>query len=186
MSNELIFYTQIASILTFVGTVFVLYKLLVSQKDATIEALRERIATQQDRMAYENPDALNERLSKRITLLSDELARLSTDKETNADAIKIKEEELTGAKEMYERLQKLVMHTSGMSITYFCPVCNEPTLECSEAKQTFFPEKSEYFRVAYRCGYSAVNGVKASECRSNNAPLTFHLTGPARKAAQAD
>jgi hypothetical protein len=184
MSNELIFYTQLASIFTFVGTVFVLYKLLVSQKDATIEALRERIAIQQDRMAFESPDALNERLSKRITLLSDELTRLGTDKETNAEAIMAMEKELTGAKEMYERLQKLVMHTSGMSVTYFCPVCDEPTLECTEAKQTFSPEKSEYFRVAYRCGYSDVNGVKASECRRNTEPLTSHSTGPTRKAAQ--
>ena len=167
MSNELIFYTQLASILTFVGSVFALYKLLVSQKDATIEALRERIATQQDRMTFESPDVLNERLSKRITLLSDELARLSTDKEINAEAIRAKEEELTGAKEMYERLQKLVMHTSGMSVTYFCPKCDEPTLEYTEAKQTFSPEKSEYFRVVYRCGYSTVNGVKTSECCRN-------------------
>jgi len=167
MSNELIFYTQLASVLMFVGTVFALYKLLVSQKDATIEALRERIATQQDRMTFESPDALNERLSKRILLLSDELARLGSDKEKNAELIKAKEDELTGAKEMYERLQKLVMHTSGMSISYFCPVCEEPTLECTEAKQIFSPEKPEYFRVSYRCGYSAVNGMKASECRRN-------------------
>ena len=167
MSNEFIFYTQLASILMFVGTVFALYKLLVSQKDATIEALRERIATQQDRMTFESSDALNERHSKRISLLSDELTRLSADKETNAELIKVKAEELTGAKEMYERLQTLVMHTSGMSISYFCPVCEEPTLECTEAKQMFSPEKSEYLRVVYSCGYSAVNGMKASECRRN-------------------
>ncbi len=166
MSNELIFYTQLASILTFVGTVFALYKLLVSQKDATIEALRERIATQQDRMTFESPDALNERLSKRIALLTDELTRLGADKETNAEVIKAKEEELTGATEMYKRLQKLVMHTSGMSISYFCPVCEEPTLECTEAKQIFSPKKSEYFRVSYHCGYSEVNGKKVSECRN--------------------
>src|SRR5450759_3042718 len=110
MSNEFIFYTQLASILMFVGTVFALYKLLVSQKDATIEALRERIATQQDRMTFESADALIKRLSKRILFLSDELTRLSADKETNAELIKVKEEELTGAKEMYERLQTLVMH----------------------------------------------------------------------------
>lgn len=166
MSNEIIFYTQLVSILTFVGTVFTLYKLLVSQKDATIEALRERIATQQDRMMFESPDALNERLSKRIALLTDELTRLGADKETNAEVIKAKEEELIGATEMYKRLQKLVMHTSGMSISYFCPVCEEPTLECAEAKQIFSPEKSECFLVSYHCGYSEVNGKKASECRN--------------------
>lgn len=165
MSNEFIFYTQLASILTFVITVFWLYKLLVSQKDATIEALRERIETQQARMNFESPDALNEQLSKRILHLTDELTRLSADKKTNAVMIKAKQAELTEAKEMYERLMKLILHTSGMSISYFCPVCEEPTLECAEAKQIFFPKKSEYFRVSYRCGYSEINGKKASNCR---------------------
>ena len=37
MSTELLFFTQVASLLTFLGTVFVLYRLLVKQKDATIE-----------------------------------------------------------------------------------------------------------------------------------------------------
>ena len=58
MTTELIFYTQIVSIVAFIAAVFWLYRLLVTQKDATIEALRERIALQQDRLATDDPDVL--------------------------------------------------------------------------------------------------------------------------------
>jgi hypothetical protein len=43
MSNEIILYTQLASIVAYTASLFGLYKLLVSQKDSTIEPLREQI-----------------------------------------------------------------------------------------------------------------------------------------------
>jgi hypothetical protein len=53
-----------------------------------------------------------------------QLTRLGADK-TNAEVMG-QRGGTHGAKEMYERLQKLIMHTS-MSISYFCPICEEPT-----------------------------------------------------------
>lgn len=43
MTNETIFITQIASVIAFVGSLFVLYRLLISQKDSVIELLKERL-----------------------------------------------------------------------------------------------------------------------------------------------
>lgn len=42
MTVETLFLTEIASIIAYVGSVFFLYRLLVSQKDAVIEALKTK------------------------------------------------------------------------------------------------------------------------------------------------
>lgn len=42
MSNDAIFYTQLASIIVYISALFVVYRVLVHQKDATIELLREK------------------------------------------------------------------------------------------------------------------------------------------------
>ena len=168
MSNELIFYTQIASIVAFVISIFALHRLLVSQKDATIESLRERLTLEKDRSTIESADELAEALNKRVSMLTDELGRLSSDKETNSELIKKKEAELLDAKDMYHRLLSMVMHISGMSVSYFCPECEEPTISEAECKLRFHNRKPDYFLVKYSCGYSEVNGKKASECGNKN------------------
>jgi len=43
MSNELIFYTQLASVAVFVPALFGIYRLLVEQKDSVIQVLKERL-----------------------------------------------------------------------------------------------------------------------------------------------
>lgn len=164
MSNEIIFYTQLASIVSFIVVVFGLYRLLVSQKDATIESLRERLSLQKDRSAVESADELVGALGNRVSLLTDELRRLRTDKETNSALIKEKEAELSDATDMYQRLQSMVMHISGMSISYFCPECDKPTISEAETKLRFSNRQPDYFLVKYSCGYSEINGKKASSC----------------------
>ncbi len=60
MSNEVIFWTQISSIVAFVLSVFGLYRLLVDQKDATIQLLKETVSTLKDQLAEarsSTPDA---------------------------------------------------------------------------------------------------------------------------------
>ena len=54
MSNEVIFWTQIASIVAFVLSVFGLYRLLVDQKYATIQLLKETVNT----LKYQLAEAL--------------------------------------------------------------------------------------------------------------------------------
>ena len=43
MTNETIFITQLGSIIAFIVALFVLYSVLVNQKDATIQLLKEKI-----------------------------------------------------------------------------------------------------------------------------------------------
>lgn len=168
MSNELIFYTQIASIITFIASIFFLYRLLVSQKDATIESLRERLALHKEKSVASSADELASALGARVNLLTDEIARLRADKETNSELIRKKESELSDATDMYQRLQSMIMHISGMSVSYFCPVCEAPTISEAESKIRFHNRQPDYFLVKYSCGYSELNGNKVSECVGAN------------------
>ncbi|MCP5304375.1 MAG: hypothetical protein H6953_02920 [Chromatiaceae bacterium] len=160
MTNETLFFTQIASIVAFVGSAFVLYRLLVQNKDATIHLLEKQL------QAYhtQGSDPLSENLAKRIAMLSAELERLNKDQLVNAEIIREKEKDLTSAKEMFERIQQSVMFASSMSVSYFCPVCEDETIEYSEAKATFGNGGEQEFFVRYGCGYAERNGVEVSPC----------------------
>lgn len=61
MTIEAIFVTQVASILAFIAALFGLYRVLVSQKDSTIQLLKEKcdyLDRQLNDAAQSNPDAL--------------------------------------------------------------------------------------------------------------------------------
>ena len=61
MTTELLFYTQIGALITFLFVVFGVYRLLVEQKDATIQLLRQRIDDQAEAirlLELKTPDAL--------------------------------------------------------------------------------------------------------------------------------
>lgn len=81
MSNSILFYTQILSVLTYIGIALGLYGLLVKQKDATIEFLQRQL----DAARQESPDILLKNLSERITIGQQEIERLSKDKETSLE-----------------------------------------------------------------------------------------------------
>ena len=167
MGSNVLLYTQVGTIFTFIVGLFVLYRLLVQNKDSIIELLENRIEHLNEKMASQGADTLSENLSRRISLLSLEIERLNTDKDTNTALIKDKEKELNHAKGMYECLQDMIMHTSGMSVSYFCPVCDEPTIEYAEAKVQFQDRSKDSFLVRYRCGYTLQNGKVVSTCSSN-------------------
>lgn len=165
INKSLIFYTQLASIVVFLMALFGVYRILISQKDATIELLKERISGLKDRFENEGRDPLNDALSKRVHHLNEELERLNQDKHTNRDVILKKEAELSQATEVYHRLQDIHMHLSGMSVSYFCPICEEPTLNSVDAKVGFMGNEEKNFLVKYSCGYGELNREKVSECR---------------------
>ena len=78
MSNETLLYTQLASLVAYIGSLFGLYTLLVKQKDSVIELLKEKntfLLEQLARADSNSPDLLAEKLSKRIEILSEELIR---------------------------------------------------------------------------------------------------------------
>ena len=86
MSNDVIFWTQIASFVAFVFSIFGLYRLLVDQKDATIQLLKETVSTLKDQLTEARnatPDVLAQLLSGRVKMLEGELERLAQDKNAN-------------------------------------------------------------------------------------------------------
>ena len=61
ITTETIFWTQIASITGFVVALFALYRLLVDQKEATIQLQKENIVFLKDQLAdakLQSPDVL--------------------------------------------------------------------------------------------------------------------------------
>jgi predicted nucleic acid-binding Zn-ribbon protein len=96
MSNEVLFYTQLASIIAYVGSLFYLYQVLVSGKDATIQLLKEKndwLEKELDIARESSPDVLMQRLNDRVKVLTDEIERLSKDKVANEKLIRQKDEE---------------------------------------------------------------------------------------------
>lgn len=78
MNNNVLFSTQIVSILIFIIALFVLYRLLVKQKDATIEFLQKVLDDAKQPMS----DVLFKRQKDRLDEAYAELDRLSKDKAT--------------------------------------------------------------------------------------------------------
>jgi len=78
MTLNIIFITQLASILGFVVVLFTLYKTLVSAKDATIETLKQQINLNDQKireLENQEPDILIAVLKRRATALEEELQR---------------------------------------------------------------------------------------------------------------
>ncbi len=166
MTTPIMLYTQVGTIFTFIVGLFVLYRLLIKNKDATIQLLEKQISELNERFLLQGTDILSENLEKRISIFSEEIGRLNQDKDINKELIEKRQHELTHSKEMYERLQKIIAHTSGLTYSYFCPTCDEPTIEYAEAKAEFTGDRKEYYLVKYTCGYSEVNGKKSTVCNN--------------------
>ena len=156
MSIEYIFYTQIASIIGFVIAVFTLYCLLVSQKDAVIELLKEKIAQLEYKLneaESQSPDALVESLAKRVDIAKSENARLQQDGEEYKGQLAEKEAELTILAGHMKKVNSLLVDHE-----LLCPHCGAPLL-----RRDWFPiyghvngreveADIEYFE--YECGYA--------------------------------
>jgi len=173
MSNEILFYTQVTSILGFVVALFVLYRLLVNQKDATIQLLKEKVGFIEQRLTHaelQKPDALAKSLSERVETLNKEIERLSKDKEANQDLIDRKEAELDSIKQEADELSRQISNAREMMSEYFCPHCKAPM-----AERVYQTESVEYLGrdadidheyVAFECGLSFNDGVESSSCRN--------------------
>ena len=117
---ETVFAVQVGSLIAFVVALFVLYRVLVHQKDATIELLRENVAFLNDRLALaesQSPDVLAQALSDRVKTLEDELRRLGNDYTATKAQVAAKEAELADverqASELTARLVKSRLALSG-------------------------------------------------------------------------
>ena len=174
MSNDTIFWTQIASIVVFVFSVFGLYRLLIEQKDATIQFLKETNSSLKDQLAEargSTPDVLAQSLSGRVKLLEGELERLSQDKNANHELVQRKEEELKVARQKAEELKAQVSLAQELLTDFLCPHCGA-ALAVREYHSEFVEYQGREIDVdhdysAYECGYSVHDGKPNSPCNAN-------------------
>lgn len=124
MTNETLFYTQVGSLITFVLVVFSVYRLLIEQKDAAIQLLKQRIEDQSERirlLELQTPDALAKSLSERVERQLAEIERLRLDSSVNKDEIDRKESELRGIKSKLAFLLSTIRDSDVL-----CPHCGAP------------------------------------------------------------
>jgi hypothetical protein len=93
MNNEIIFYTQITSLVVFVLALFGIYRLIVEQKDSIIQFLNERIKAQEQKLLElesQTPNSLASARSSRIEMALAEIECLSKDRSKHKDEIEKK------------------------------------------------------------------------------------------------
>ena len=182
MTIETLFYTQIASVLAFIVALFVLYRVLVSQKDATIELLKEKndyLSRKLTDATANTPDALANSLNNRVNTLEEELVRLSKDKEHNQSEIKLKEKELVSVKAKAEELGKKIAIAHELMEEFSCPHCGSPMSERAYQSESVeyngrdMDIDHEYF--SYECGYALSDGSEVSPCRGNEPPVKSRI-----------
>lgn len=167
MTNEVIFYTQIASLVTFVLAVFGVYRLLIHQKDATIQLLKERLEIQSERIQLlerQSPDALAESLSERVERQLVEIERLRLDTKRNKTGIDQKEAEL---REVHSRLASLL--STIRDSDFLCPQCSAPLSQRSSYDIHGYvggrdvEATVEY--LEYECGLAVNHEGEVSPCK---------------------
>jgi hypothetical protein len=169
MSNNVLFYTQIISIVTFILALFAIYRLLIDQKDATIQLLKEKIAfLEKDIERYKSatPDILAERYSKRIDLLSAELSRLAKDNDKDTELINQKKADIVALTTEMESLRLQLIKAQETVNHYLCPFCGAP-IERMEPPQR--ENDPDYFDgtgyYLYECGTEYVHDKLMVSCQ---------------------
>lgn len=169
MTNETLFITQIGVAITLVVSIFVLYKLLVSQKDSVIELLRERLAAESakiEELRTQTPDALVNSLNSRIEIMNEELNRLKRDGTSTDEVIAIKERELSSVREQILKLFQLIQDSD-----LVCPSCSSPLLQrVSETVYGYVGGKEVDADIEFReyeCGAAFEGGTQKISCHFN-------------------
>lgn len=168
MTIELLFYTQIAAILGYITAAFILYRLLISQKDSVIELLKERNELLQERISdleRQSPDVLVNALAKRVDIAKKEIEALSKDGAIHAEEIARKEKSLAILKRKVETLDQLLKETDMV-----CPHCQAPLTR--REWHTIYGEvdgreaEANIEYIEYACGFSTTDDGRGpiSEC----------------------
>lgn len=179
MAIETIFWTQIASIIGFFGTLFVLYHLLVKQKEATIQTQKENIVYLKHKLddaKLQSTDYLNERLDKRVKSLESEMSRLENDKTSTEEQITAKELELHRARTESENLTKQVLSAREVLSNFQCPDCGASLVEMTSHSESVEYNCREididHEYTAFECGYALHNGEVRRECKNSKQTKT--------------
>lgn len=173
MTIEIIFWTQIASIVGFVVASFILYRLLVEQKDATIQVQKENIAYLKDQLTEakaQSPDVLAQRLASRVKLFEEEVKRLEQDKSSTQEQVNAKEVELNRARKEAEELTRKVLLARELLSDFLCPRCGAPLAEkaCHSESVEYQGREIDvdHEYAAFECGYEIVDGEIRGECKN--------------------
>lgn len=179
ITTETVFWMQVASIIAFVVALFVLYRVLVEQKDATIQLQKENIAYLKDQLTEaksKSPDVLAQSLASRVKLFEEELKRLEQDKSSTQEQVKAKEVELNQAREEAEELTKKVLRARELLSDFLCPHCGAPLAERAYHSESVGYQGREidvdHEYTAFECGYEIVDGEVRGECKSLIAKAT--------------
>lgn len=167
MNNNIIFFSQLASIVIFILALFGVYKSLVSQKDGVIELLREQLKQQKNKMKElqaQSPDILAKTLSERIEITLKEMERLTTDGGKHKKEIEETEAELRILSEQRDALAGLIIDSD-----LVCPHCNALL-----SQRAYYPiyghvgghevDTDEEFSE-YECGLVIRGGREESPCK---------------------
>lgn len=191
MTIEILFYTQIASIIAYVFAAFWLYRTLVAQKNSVIELLKHRNEILEKRISeleVQTPDNLVESLSKRVAIAKDEIEALNQDGEKHRSEIEYKEKELGGLSSKLNKLQELLSDSD-----LLCPECGAPLAR--RGSFSIFGEvggrevEADIGYTEYECGYAIredqaepVSQCKGGTVRTNlaaqGAPAIKPLSAP--------
>lgn len=173
MLTELATYTQIASPLLFLVALFGIYRSLASQKDATIQALKEQlelVRLQLKQAADNTPDIAVEVLSKRVRNVSEELSRLHKDNEASGERVVKKERELASANEDLGKLRAQIARAEELLEDFSCPQCRAPMISRQFAWESIEYQGREididHEQVLYECGLEIVDGKETTKCGS--------------------
>lgn len=170
MPDQTATYVQLASIIVYVFTIFGLYKLLTSQKDATIQAKDaqiELLKLQLEQSEANTPDVLVEAHSKRIKLLVEELTRLQADNEASLNDIDAKKKELEITRNDLARLRGQIGRAEELLEDFSCYYCNAPLVDRELYYQT--DDEGDVYaaeRISYECGYALDDSLEVGECRN--------------------
>lgn len=171
MNDQIIFGAQIITALGYITSLFVLYRLLVSQKDATIEVLKEKNSLLQDRLddaKVESPLVVAESLADRVRLQEGELRRLLKEQEQNEELIQEKEQELAQARQELEEFRSKLEQASLVLSELCCPHCGAVITEMDYFPVSYHGQDAEHEVVAYACGLVIHNGKVFSPCPSKD------------------
>ncbi len=173
MAIETVFYTQVGTIILFIVSLFTAYRVLVNQKDATIQLLREKckfLEEKLDHASAEAPDVLARSLSERVDTLNSEIHRLLEDKQANQDLIKQREGELDKILGVADEFSRQLSNARELMSEFFCPDCRAPM-----AERAYHSESVEYQGreldvdheyVSFECGLTMLDGKVSQKCKN--------------------
>lgn len=167
MLDKIILYTQIGTILTYIGSLFYIYQVLVKQKNATIETLQTTVELLKERnlnLKESSPDVLVDRLKKKLDILSVELKALNSEDSEKQGLLNEKEGKLKEALNTIAQYDIQLKSIKELMKEYLCPYCEAPQIRREYHMENKEGVDIDYELVEYECGLLVVDNKIENEC----------------------